>query len=562
MSRPATGDDLALGNDEDLEDLQKRLHLLEGERKAIYETSNFTIRQNKDTLAQLLKEQKELRAQVQGTTKQLAGTPTKPKQDELNEAVKLRRRLDQLKSGCTLKKRELQRLQDKLKEMSAEQKGSLTSEDAPLMRQIRILENRLDKAMIKYNEAQSIGKTYEQIVKRLKEERVGYDNQLAAIERSLKGKEHDFEELLLLSHDANHAKETSEAELRRYEAQITVERMMREKEVQEKKQAVQSRVEMTQRIEQDERKRAGAEAQEANRFLSKVSNSIANEAITQQKLEEEKQKIIDYEDAFRRIKEATGVSDVNEVIQKFTTQEDTASNLEELRKEHQIRIEQLNQQRKELRKHLDSLKYSAGETMSRKQIDEVDNNVGLAQQKYEKCKAKYERLSQIVINIKAGVEHLSERLENIRIDNQTNIPITEENILECLEQCNNKLNHVYSDVKSSDVFALFQLDKAKISKAEDTAFRAATVLQAVSSHPQLSAMAGILDPGSAYNCRVKTAGKDEDEFSEEGIEDELEADFSERDKVRRESSSRNERSAKTTSKQKRVKSAAVGRRGV
>ena len=27
-----------------------------------------------------------------------------------------------------------------------------------------------------------------------------------AIERSLKGKEHDFEELLLLAHDATHAK--------------------------------------------------------------------------------------------------------------------------------------------------------------------------------------------------------------------------------------------------------------------------------------------------------------------------------------------------------------------
>jgi len=49
-------------------------------------------------------------------------------------------------------------------------------EESPLMRQIRILENRLDKVMIKFNEAQSIRKTYEQIVKRLKEERVGYDN--------------------------------------------------------------------------------------------------------------------------------------------------------------------------------------------------------------------------------------------------------------------------------------------------------------------------------------------------------------------------------------------------
>ena len=43
-----------------------------------------------------------------------------------------------------------------------------TQDDSPLTRKIRMLENRLDKAMIKYNEAQSIRKTYEQIVKRLK----------------------------------------------------------------------------------------------------------------------------------------------------------------------------------------------------------------------------------------------------------------------------------------------------------------------------------------------------------------------------------------------------------
>ena len=96
----------------------------------------------------------------------------------------------------------------------------LAVEESPLMRTIRILENRLDKVMIKYNEAQSIRKTYEQIVKRLKEERVGYDNQLAAIERSLKGKEHDFEELLLLKHDACHAKELAQAELRKYEQKV------------------------------------------------------------------------------------------------------------------------------------------------------------------------------------------------------------------------------------------------------------------------------------------------------------------------------------------------------
>lgn len=95
--------------------------------------------------------------------------------------------------------------------------------------------------MIKFNEAQSIKKTYEQIVKRLKEERVGYDNQLAAIERSLKGKEHDFEELLLLAHDATHAKELAVAELKKYNHKKANVQELRKAYIDEKKRAIEQR---------------------------------------------------------------------------------------------------------------------------------------------------------------------------------------------------------------------------------------------------------------------------------------------------------------------------------
>ena len=42
--------------------------------------------------------------------------------------------------------------------------------------------------MIKYNEAMSIRRTYEQILARLKEERAGYDNQIAANTKKSKSK--------------------------------------------------------------------------------------------------------------------------------------------------------------------------------------------------------------------------------------------------------------------------------------------------------------------------------------------------------------------------------------
>jgi len=90
-------------------------------------------------------------------------------------------------------------------------------------------------------------------VKRLKEERVGYDNQLAAIERSLKGKEHDFEELLLLAHDATHAKELAQAELKKYEHKKAAVRELRKTYLEEKKKAIDAREEVISRIEKREK---------------------------------------------------------------------------------------------------------------------------------------------------------------------------------------------------------------------------------------------------------------------------------------------------------------------
>ena len=46
-------------------------------------------------------------------------------------------------------------------------------------------------------------------------------------------------------------------------------------------------------------------------------------AMTLQEKAEQTQQVQDYENAFIRIKECTGVADVNEVIQKFLTQEQT-----------------------------------------------------------------------------------------------------------------------------------------------------------------------------------------------------------------------------------------------
>ncbi|CAE7794643.1 ODA1, partial [Symbiodinium necroappetens] len=191
-----------------------------------------------------------------------------------------------------------------------------SSEASPEMRHIRVLENRLDKTMIKYNEAQSIRKTYEAIVRRLKEERMGFDNQLAGIERTLKAKERDYEELLLLSHDAYHAKEMAQAELHRFEQGVMEERNQRDKEVQEKKALVEQRVEMNKRLEMRERmQRQQQQEIESNQKREARDLPAVDQGGSPGDVAEEEQKIQLFIHAFNQIKEATGVNDPNEIIQ-------------------------------------------------------------------------------------------------------------------------------------------------------------------------------------------------------------------------------------------------------
>merc|ERR1712230_305603 len=76
-------------------------------------------------------------------------------------------------------------------------------------------------------------------------------------------------------------------------------------------------------------------------MFSTAFHSALNEHV----MEEEQKKITTYEEAFRKIKDATGVSDVNDVIHKFLTQDETHNNLVVMTKEAQARIDALNEEK-------------------------------------------------------------------------------------------------------------------------------------------------------------------------------------------------------------------------
>ena len=52
--------------------------------------------------------------------------------------------------------------------------------------------------------------------------------------------------------------------------------------------------------------------------------------------------------------------------------------------------------------------------------------------KCERTKLKYERVQKILVNVKAGIEHLYEKLEFFKLEGKPNIMVSNETLVEGL----------------------------------------------------------------------------------------------------------------------------------
>ena len=450
MVRP---NNTAAATEDELADLQRRVHLLEGDRKAFYEASQWTIKQNKETL-ELVKEEnkhfKEALALLQREKGSAAEKGTHNTVEKLTgEVNELKKRYNELKHIAKLRQSDLTKRNDELRDL--ERDGQRASADNPLARQIRVLENKLEKASSKCMEAAAFRKTYDHIINRLKDEKRHFDVQLQQSMTTLKAKEADLAELIQMSTDAHRAKETAKAELARLEQTIAEERKIRQKELAERRKLVQAKIEVNQRMEQRERKRRELQLEAAGELnmdgeQNLIKNYVAQgfySASAEHELQMQKDKVTTYEEAFRRIKEATGIEDINEVIEKFLTQDETALNLTHLTKEAQTRIEALNEEKGLAKAKVEEMRYAGPSTFgSRRIVDEYDAKLAEANSKCDKNRKRFDKMAKLLVNAKAGIQHLADRLEPVKLPDAQKLDMSDDNVLKILNDCEAKLDRL------------------------------------------------------------------------------------------------------------------------
>ena len=120
-------------------------------------------------------------------------------------------------------------------------------------------------------------------------------------------------------------------------------------------------------------------------------------AFMRKKMEREMKQSQGIDEAFKAIKTATGVTDVQEMVRKFLTREQTYSQLLINVSESERHIDKLKKDNEELRGRLHDLKIDAGEGGSGLAVDEeimeLNGSLGNVQKDYALLQEKFKKIN-------------------------------------------------------------------------------------------------------------------------------------------------------------------------
>jgi len=310
----------------------------------------------------------------------------------------------------------------------------------------------LDKARLKSQEAEHISKVYEKIKAHLQQEGLTFHNQLDQLEAEILKTRQELAEVESMYHDAQVAKDDAKEELARHEDIIYRERKERELALTELKTQAEEKKAHAERVER-RLQRAAMQDQDLGQDGSKPLLSE----------EEQEKKITSYEEAFLRIKEATGVSGTQEVVARFRSQGDTQQHLEELKKENLKQLQRLQEERVKLQGEYEEMKYSGEAKLSsgQRMLEEFEQHLKEQEQRRDDAADKLERASHVLVSVKAGVEHLADKLQHLKtmkshVPTAHLSPSSDEYVLDLLSVSEEKLLKLLEDLDGRELVDLLR----------------------------------------------------------------------------------------------------------
>ena len=458
---------------EQIEELKAKIALLEGDRKAYYETSQHAMKHNQETVTKLRKEAKELRKKLSDSLSQDQHVINKAFQDKPVQRASLKnktgdqaivvmkhklcdskKRLNALKHQTATKQKRIEALQTSYDGMVKDSADAVSTDKGESVdaQTLRYLENSYDKTKLKMDEATHLYRIYQDINRKLQVEAEKFPSVLDAMESEIRSVRAELKELKAMHDDAQISKTAAQEELAKHEKIVYSERKQREIELTKMKKEAEEKKIQHERIERRIQQRGSIQQDELS---PQEKQAIQGE--------EQQQKITSYEEAFRRIKEATGVSDTMEVVHRFENQGDTTTHLENLKKDNEKGITRLREEKEKLQLEFEEMKYSGDAKLSsgQRMLEDFQSHLQKEEERRDEAEDELQRNSTIMVSVKAGVDHLADKLYNLKATKghvpTAKIPATsDEYVLDQLSTCEEKLLKLLEELDGKDLNEVFK----------------------------------------------------------------------------------------------------------
>mmetsp|Transcript_4046 Transcript_4046/g.8751 ORF Transcript_4046/g.8751 Transcript_4046/m.8751 type:complete len:550 (+) Transcript_4046:72-1721(+) len=456
-------------------ELQRKFRVLENDKRASSEDSQARIRKQRATIEKLTRENRKMKAELNETRSNPASaTETRM---GLEKITKLTDQKDTLMVKADTEQEMERQLRDKLEATQTKIKSvrqemgrhggcnAALDNTKAVQKQIRILENRLDQALQKFNQAIAANRSLREQIDTLRRERMVFDDIYRKLENELQQKKKEMANIIEQANAAYEARDNAQAQMAALKQQADKEHAEFEKEWRELGRLIENDKKMKEFMRQKVRNREAEQAKaneaspkEDDRHRKKLTRNAWETQKSLAAASTNQEKVNSYEEAFSRIQAATGICDIDELVNNFINAEDQNFSLFKYNNELAADIEKLEQSIVELKEEQTMLTGQSNrkeDTEKIKIIETLEEKWNDIDKKAVHYELKYQESQQTLAHIRAGIESIFRRTNCTQDDlpSGTGQGISEANMmtyLAVIEKRTNELLKLYDQLKDED----------------------------------------------------------------------------------------------------------------
>lgn len=313
-----------------------------------------------------------------------------------------------------------------------------------IQKQIKVLDNRLDKCLLKFNETVAENKELRQKIDEYRRERIVFDVIYKKLERDLHEKKKEMAAIINDSKNAYQARDKSQSEMAALQQQAEKERIEFESEFKELGDLIKQQQVMLEQIRLKQFERTNNEAvvasstnEERPGELTNAINSwgVGNKDKNLAPLSQER--IHSYEEMLLKIQESTGIFDVNEIVNKFLEAEEQNFSLFNYVNDINSEIERLEHSISNMRNQIEKYRGQgmSTDTQRKKTVRDLEEKLAKTDKKSDEYEARYQVAVRTITQLKNGIQSIFTRIgaTSSSVDEMLgNQGVTESNMMQYL----------------------------------------------------------------------------------------------------------------------------------